>query len=227
MPEKIFEDAAAAVWCADCLEHPGLWADADVLVTDPPYGIAWRQRNLRTKSGKSDSHPGIASDSDTSARDRVLELWGPDRRAVVFGSPVMPPPAGTRQGLVFLKGVLSGVRGAFAGCRRDVEMIHLVGPWKAGIGGRSSVFTTMALTRAGSPQAQYGHPHAKPVDMVEELLSCVLAGETGLRVADPFAGSGSVLVAARNVGHRVVGVELVRGHCVTAGRRLGQGQLFV
>lgn len=205
------------LYVGDCRELTA-WLDADLLVCDPPYGIAWRQGML----GYGDSHKGIVGDETTEVRDAALELWGPTRPAVVFGSLMLSPPTGTRQVLAYRKPPGSGVRGTFAGFRRDVEAVYLLGPWPSGIGGRSSVLETGARL-VGSPSglaARSGHPHAKPTDVLAQLIAL----HPGT-VADPFAGSGSTLVAARQCGRRAVGVEVTPTYAERAAARLAQGCL--
>ena len=67
------------------------------------------------------------------------------------------------------------------------------------------------------------HPTQKPLGIVTPLVaySCPPGG----LVLDPFAGSGTTLLAARLLGCRAVGIELEARYCELAARRLAQGVL--
>ena len=136
---------------------------------------------------------------------------------MVFGDLMLEPPAGTKQVLAYRKCSSAGVRGATAGRRRDLEAVYLIGPWPSGIGGRSSLIETRTPNVATGPAARHGHPHSKPGDVMEELVD-MTAGV----VADPFAGSGSTLRAAANLGRKAIGVELDERYCEIIAKRLDQ-----
>jgi site-specific DNA-methyltransferase (adenine-specific) len=62
------------------------------------------------------------------------------------------------------------------------------------------------------------HPTQKPIEALEPLINAFCPPE-GV-VLDPFAGSGSSLIAARNMRRRFIGIEIDPGHYVTASERL-------
>lgn len=222
MTAPYYSDEAVTLYHGKC-EDIAEWLEADVLVTDPPYGRGWKQGSLKclleTARQADIHHDGIAGDLDTAVRDAALARWG-GKQAVVFGDLMLAPPAGTKLVLIYGKAIDAGTRGATAGFRRDAEAIYLIGPWPSGIGGRSSIITSGArkVGGRGSLASRYQHPHAKPVDVMETLIEYCPPGI----IADPFAGSGSTLVAARNLGRRVIGVELEERHCEQSARRLSQ-----
>lgn len=217
-PRLYYRDDLVELWHGDCRDVAE-WLAADVLVTDPPYGRGWKQGAL--KRSKSDGHVGIAGDLDTTVRDAALAAWGDCRPALAFGDPMLAPPAGTKLVGFYRKPSNAGTRGAIGGYRRDVEVFYLMGPWPAGLGGRSSIVATSTPSQGNpsSPQGRYGHPHTKPLDVMEQLIAACPPGA----IADPFAGSGSTLVAARNLGRRAIGVELEERYCETIANRLAQG----
>ncbi len=213
-----FDDGLCTLYHGNNLDITA-WLDADVLVTDPPYGRGWRQGRHWDPKHSDDRHAGIAGDNDTTARDIALGMWG-GRPGAVFGDLMLAPAPGTKLTLVYQKPSNAGARGAIGGFRRDIEAIYLIGRWPSGIGGRSSVLPTGARGQGGSVgvQGRNGHPHAKPVDVMETLITACPPGV----IADPFAGSGSTLVAARNLGRRAIGVEIDERYCEAAARRLSQ-----
>lgn len=192
------------------------WLSAGVLVTDPPFGIGWKQGDYNGAGRRSPDriHAGIAGDDNTAARDAALGRWGPNRRpSIIFGSPKASPPAGLVQTLVWRKPVDSGVVGSTLGYRNDFDLIFLCGPHIHRRARRSAILES----RGGMGRYRNAHPHAKPPLLIEQLIEW-----TAGVVADPFAGSGSTLIAARNLGRRAIGVEIHEPYCELAATRLAQ-----
>ncbi len=204
----------------DCLQVDA-WLTADVLVTDPPYGIGWKRSENPARQSR--AHPGIAGDASTEVRDAALQLWGTERPAIVFGSLDAPRPAGVRHTLIWQKAGDAGVVGSTTGFRRDIEAVFLTGgPLPRRPPQWSSVIRSGARNSGSpnSPAGRTGHPHSKPVDIMQRLID--LAPGT---IADPFAGSASTLWAAKLSGRKAIGVEVDEAYCEAAARRLDQGAL--
>lgn len=210
-----YDDGTCIIYHADCRETDA-WLDADILVTDPPYGRSWRQGDTNTARGWApDRHDGIDNDSDTTVRDYALRLWG-DRPAIVFGSLMLSPPTNTRHVLIYDKGVRFGFMGAVGGYRRNVEAVYLIGNHGSGLGGRSAIVASHHGSRNFARMT--GHPHTKPVDVMATLIESAPPGS----ISDPFMGSGTTLRAAKDLGRKAVGVEIEERYCEIAARRLGQ-----
>ena len=139
-----------------------------------------------------------------------------DKPCIVFGSFYAPYPANVKQVLVWGKGGDAGVVGSTTGFRRDAEPIFLIGPWPVVPVERSSIIHTS--TGQGMSCAATGHPHTKPLPLIISLLQAFHHGN----VLDPFMGSGTTLVAAKQLGRKAIGIELDEKYCETAARRLQQ-----
>jgi site-specific DNA-methyltransferase (adenine-specific) len=67
------------------------------------------------------------------------------------------------------------------------------------------------------------HPTQKPVELMEELIKVVTP--KGGTVLDPFAGSGSTLVAADKLGMQFIGIEKDEQFFKTSEHRLAETQI--
>lgn len=68
-----------------------------------------------------------------------------------------------------------------------------------------------------------GHPCPKPVKWGRALVSALT--KPGDTVLDPFAGSGTVLLACKYLGRRAIGIEIDERYCEIAARRCSQDVL--
>lgn len=69
-----------------------------------------------------------------------------------------------------------------------------------------------------------GHPCPFPISMASRCIvaSCPVDGV----VLDPFMGSGTTCLAAKQEGRRAIGIEINERYCELAAKRLEQGVLF-
>lgn len=94
-----------------------------------------------------------------------------------------------------------------------IAFYNIKGDYAGNKGHRSDVFTFMPERAFGS-----GHPSPKPESLSAELIRFF----NQYVVLDPFMGSGTTLVAAKNLGREAVGIEIEERYCEIAANRLRQ-----
>ena len=82
--------------------------------------------------------------------------------------------------------------------------------------GGSAVFTVP------TPQSNFSEGRDHVCQRPVKLIASILNRAEGHTVLDPFMGSGTTLVAAKNAGRKAVGIEIEEKYCEIAARRMGQ-----
>ena len=200
-----YSDDKVTLYHGDCLEHPEWWTGADVLVTDPPYGLGsimkggpkWSK--LWSETGAPRAEP---LSWDPAAPEIVAKVAPTFSQSIVWGGNYFDLPP-SRGWLVWDKVVRN-----FTSGHCELAWTNLNQPVRA------YNFAHAQLASEGKL-----HPTQKPMGL---MTWCVGFTTPGASVADPFAGSGSTLVAAKALGRTAIGVELEERYCEIAARRLSQ-----
>lgn len=215
-----FENEFVTLYHADCLEELD-WTNADVLVTDPPYGANWTGRNGNVKNT---SKLLVANDHSIDIRNEMLALWNLDKPSLVFGKWSQEKPEGTKSVLIWEKGNHTGVGDLNVPWKPTTEEIYVMGKWpprpflgRDGGGRISNVLRVMATAKLSEEQGRL-HPTEKPIKLMADLIERCPKGV----IADPFAGAGATLVAANNLGRNAIGVEMEEKYCEIIANRLSQ-----
>ena len=186
-------------------------ASIDLVLTDPPYGCNYRDRAGRR----------VANDNRTDwlapAFAQVARVMKPDSLCVSFyGWHVVDQfmaawrAAGLRPvaHLVFPKRYASRT-GTFEARHEQAYVLAKGSPKVA-----RPIPDVLPWAYTGNKL----HPTQKPLEALCPIIAALT--RPGDMVLDPFAGSGSTLVAAQLLGRGYVGIELDAGHVRTARRRL-------
>ena len=208
-----YEDDLVTLYHGDCLEVTE-WLAADVLVTDPPYGMDYTGFGGRKgEPRRSEGRLAVSGDKTAGVRDAALGAWG-IKPALVFGRWNVERPASTKMRLIWDKSPCGFMGDLALPWGAAEEEIYVLG---SGFTGKREGNVIRAQTLMSSDKARPDHPTPKPIGLME-----VLVAKTVGVVADPFAGSGATLIAARNLGRKVIGVELEERYCELIAKRLGQ-----
>lgn len=240
-----WSDETVSLYLGDCRDVVPALGPVDCVVTDPPYGETkypwdrwpagwldtvgevtgslWCFGSLRLFGARWGEFTGAgwklsqdvvwqkhnASGPDADRFRRVHELavhWYQGRWRDVYHQPQRVRTGAVERGRIIGKGAkMVGHRGDYGVRYWSDDGTRLM----------ASVLAVRSMHRRGAI-----HPTHKPAGILEPLLA--YACPPGGVVLDPFAGSGSTLVAARAAGRRAIGVEGDERYCEAAARWLDQ-----
>lgn len=195
--------------------------EADVLITDPPYGIGFKGKITKRDNAKAlarRSETYTIADSAAIGPEVVSMAIGTIPRAVVFsGNKAIwrYPPAPDIGGVFVPQG--AGLSPWGFQCF-NVALFYGKRP------GHCQPTAIKANGSSAGDSAGAGHPCPKPMEWIRWAVS--IGSRAGETILDPFMGSGTTLRAAKDLGRKAIGIEIEEKYCEIAARRLAQEVLF-
>ncbi|MGV7197650.1 DNA-methyltransferase [Xanthomonas axonopodis] len=210
----------------------------DALITDPPYAsggltAAARARPPSTKYCRDGGHADFVGDErDQRSHLRWMHLWLSEcARVLKDGAPVLlftdwrqlPLTTDALQIAGFTwRGITvwdktEGVRPQLGRFRNQAEYIVWGSKGNMPLDRRAPVLP--GVIRESVRKADKHHLTGKPTELMRQLVRIC---EAGGRVLDPFAGSGTTLIAAQLEGYNWTGVEMTRHYASSAITRLSE-----
>jgi site-specific DNA-methyltransferase (adenine-specific) len=201
-----YQDDAVTIYHGDCRELlPDL--HADLVLTDPPYGIGerWSKSAMIGKNGSSRLWGKGETWDDAPPEDDLIRLTveAGDQAIVWGGNYFNLPPA---RGWLLWDKIQK-----FTGADAEMAWTNLDMPVRVFRMSRVEAFGNNA-------EVVKAHPTQKPTPLIRWCLGFTEAAT----VLDPFMGSGTTLRAAKDLGLKAVGIELEERYCEIAAERCAQ-----
>lgn len=240
--DPYYQDENVTLFHGDCREVLPSVASGSIhaVITDPPYGVDGAGMMLGQISAnyhEKGTHSRGYADHDPAQFTRLLTPFAaeavrvtrPGRNVAVFGATRTIHEIGqhlTTAGLTVMDMVAFVGGGTFAKSPSTLVpafepmlLARTPGPPYHLNAARNA--QNVVVSRKSAQES--AHPTTKPYAWMTWLVDRLTAA--GEMVLGPFAGSGSTLVAARDLGRRAIGVELEERYCEIIANRLAQGAL--
>jgi DNA modification methylase len=217
LPEPYYNRDGITIYCGRCERVLPFLDPVDIVLTDPPYGIGETSKRQRSRKGQ-----GVASQKNYGAYSWDLQqpaAWiveqalAKGNHAIVWGGNYFGLPSSSCW-LVWDK---DNGKTDFADCElawTNLDKAVRKFKWR---------WQGMIQENGGDKKEHKRHPTQKPLPLMRWCLGLVSDAET---VLDPFAGSGTTLVAAKLEGRQAIGIEISEKYCEIAVERLRQRVLF-
>tara|TARA_Y100000310_G_scaffold339572_1_gene432629 strand:- start:697 stop:1416 length:720 start_codon:yes stop_codon:yes gene_type:complete len=189
----------------------------DLIITDPPYGIKRNKLNMGKGGGVAEhiDYGCYEWDNDIPSSEHFKEMLRISKNQIIFGGNYMTaylPPSSCW--IVWDKdnGETDFADCELAWCSFDKAVRKFKYRWSG------------MLQENMSWKEKRHHPTQKPVALGRWILDKF--ANKGDKIFDPFAGSGSFLLASKQKGFDFVGCEINKEYCDIINKRLSQKTLL-
>lgn len=219
-----YEEPGIVLLHGDCLEILPLFepGSIDLVLTDPPYGVGLSKKANKNKVNEV-SYTQINDDMDY-IKNVVIPVINNCIRIsnitfVTCGTRALweyPEPEAT--GAFYTE--FGGGLGKWGFTCFQPILFYGKDPYlKNGLGARSNSYSNK------KPPVKNGHPCPKPIEFIKWAVNRCSIDNADL-ILDPFLGSGTTAVAAKQLGRKCIGIELEAKYLDIAVERLKQEVLF-
>ncbi len=229
-PGDLWELGRHRLLCADATKREALRVlmageKADLLVTDPPYGVGYVGKTPRALTIANDAAPGLkdllsgafAGVSEILADGAPIYVFSPAGAGqVVFLEAFLDQGWRLHQGLVWVKDAPVLGHSDYSYQHEPILFGYAASSRRRGRGhgGWYGGNDQTSVIQVPKPARSADHPTAKPVELVRQLIEN--SSRRHQVVLDPFAGSGSALVACEFLDRRFYGIEIDPDYCDVA-----------
>lgn len=220
-----YEDAHCKIYNGDSRELLPDVHRADLVIADPPYtfGLSSTQQKASKGGGWADLMNNALFyalilrevkriTKQTNGAAWFFNSW---RSMPVLQRASWESDWPIESMLVWDKGPEVGMGGC-RGLRSQYELVALLVQDGYQIANRSTKDILNVPWGGSSPRSN--HPAEKPVALMVKLIEC--STKENALILDPFCGSGTSLIAAKQTGRSAIGIEMEECHCETAAKRL-------
>ena len=202
MIKPYYDQDGITIYHGDCREILPHLPKVDLVLTDPPYGLGnkWTGGTWFTRNVYATDKVEWDTEAPQAIVDEIVRLNIP---TIIWG--------GNYFYLPISRCWLSWSKINSMPTMSDIEL---------------------AWTNFDKPSKQYRslrngwerqHPTEKPISLMNWCVQMIDANT----ILDPFMGSGTTLVAAKQLHRKAIGIEIEEKYCEIAVKRLGQGVLDI
>ena len=195
------ERSGIKIYLVDCREILPTLPKADLILTDPPYGIGEDGGRFRDRKGGGHRVlPKMGWDTSTPDKETFGLILESSHEQIIWGGNYFTDKLPVSRGWLYWNKMMGG---NFS----DGELA-----W-------TSIDMVLKSFSKCNKMPGKEHPTQKPVELMQWCFGFVPDAKT---IVDPFMGSGTTLRAAKDLGRKAIGIEIEEHYCEIAAKRCQQ-----